>query len=75
MKGILLSVVVHLTLAGSCFLDPVYEAQIEKDFLTFKDGITPEMINKLREADLPQKCPIKITKGVASSKCDDYFGY
>ena len=48
MKGILLSVLVSLTLAGKCFLDPVYEAQIEKDFLTFKDGITPEMMNKLR---------------------------
>lgn len=51
----------------SCYLDPAYEAQIQRDLLPFKDGITNEMIRKLNRIGYLRKVTIKNHKAIFNS--------
>jgi hypothetical protein len=71
MKLVLASALIIFAFTETCVLDPGYQAQIDKDFMLFEDGITPEIINNLREADVIYKCYTKFVKGKSISTCDD----
>lgn len=71
MKLVLVLALISFSLSYTCLLDPDYKAQIDKDFLPFEDGITPEIINNLREANVIYKCYTKFVKGNSISTCDE----
>lgn len=55
-----------LTINYQCELDPSIEARIDQSLAPFADGVTEEMIDKIKGGAL---CRVKIENGVVDAKC------